>query len=49
MTKNVDEDDRSYDELLALGLRTIPATRIGSKVVVGFDPAALLAAIDAER
>jgi glutaredoxin len=42
---NVDEDERAYDELLARGLRTIPVTIIGERVISGFDVAALAAAI----
>jgi glutaredoxin len=37
----VDEDDAAYDELLALGYRTVPVSVIGARIVVGFDPTAL--------
>ena len=47
--KNVDEDDRAYDELVARGLRTVPATIIGDRVLTGFHPVELSAAIDAWR
>ena len=43
--RNVDEDDSAYDELLALGFRTIPVTIIGDQVIKGFDAAALQTAI----
>ena len=43
--KNVDEDDRAYDELIARGFRTVPLTIIGERVVKGYDPAALKSAI----
>jgi glutaredoxin len=43
--RNVDEDDRAYDELIARGLRTIPVTVFGDRVVIGYDREALLAAI----
>ena len=43
--KNVDEDDRAYDELIARGFRTIPVTVIGGRVIKGFDPAALKSAL----
>ena len=43
--RNVDEDDRAYDELIALGYRTVPLTFVGCRRIVGFDPDALLAAI----
>jgi glutaredoxin len=42
----VDEDDSAYDELLALGYRTIPVTVIGNRVVASFEPAALAKAIE---
>jgi glutaredoxin-like protein NrdH len=43
---NVDEDDRAYDDLLALGFRTIPVTVVNGRAVAGFDPAALRQALD---
>ncbi len=45
IAKNVDEDDRAYDELLALKLRTVPVTIIGDRVITGFDPDALESAL----
>jgi glutaredoxin len=39
--KNVDEDDRAFDELLARGFRTVPVTIIGDQAIRGFDPEAL--------
>lgn len=45
--KDVDEDDRAYDELIAFGYRTVPLTLIGSAMVRGFDPDALRAALGA--
>ena len=47
--KNVDEDDRAYDELVARGLRVVPVTIIGDRVLTGFHPVELSAAIDAWR
>lgn len=44
----VDDDETAYDELLALGYRTVPVTVIGSTAVVGFDPAALANALERE-
>jgi hypothetical protein len=44
--RSVDEDDAAYDELLALGYRTVPVTVVGSAVVVGFNEEALRAALD---
>ena len=41
----VDEDDAAYDELIALGYRTVPVTVIGDRPIVGFDAAALTKAI----
>ena len=43
--RNVDEDEGAYDELLALGVRSVPATTIGDQLVIGFDPARLRAAL----
>ena len=43
--KNVDEDDRAYDELIARGFRTVPLTVVGERAVKGYDPAALKSAI----
>jgi len=43
--KNVDEDDRAYDELIARGFRTVPLTIVGERAVKGYDPAALKSAI----
>jgi glutaredoxin len=45
--KNVDEDDRAYDELLAFGFRTVPVTVIGDRVVKGFDADSLRSALAA--
>ena len=36
--KNVEDDDAAYDELIALGVRTVPLTRIGDRLVTGFRP-----------
>ena len=45
----VDEDDAAYDELLELGFRSVPVTMIGSTAVKGFDPDALLRALEDAR
>ena len=45
--KIVDEDDAAYDELVAMGYRTVPLTVIGDRVVKGFDPDALTKALAA--
>ena len=47
--KNVDEDDRAYDELVARGMRSVPVTVIGDRVLTGFHPVELDDAIDAWR
>jgi glutaredoxin len=39
--RNVDEDDTAYDELLALGFRSVPVTIIGDRAIKGYDPEAL--------
>jgi hypothetical protein len=46
---NVDEDDRAYDDLIARGFRSVPVTVIGDRVVRGYDPDALTAAVGAWR
>ena len=46
--RNVDEDERAYDELIARGFSTVPVTVIGDRIVRGFDADALASAI-AER
>jgi glutaredoxin len=43
--RNVEEDDAAYDDLLALGFRTIPLTVISGRHIKGFDEAALRAAL----
>jgi glutaredoxin len=45
--RDVDEDDRAYDELIALGFRSIPITVIGEQRIRGFNPAAMTAALTA--
>ena len=47
--KNVDEDDAAYDELIARGMRSVPVTVIGGRVLAGFHPVELVEAIDAWR
>jgi glutaredoxin len=46
---NVDEDDRAYDALLARGLRSVPVTIVGDRVIRGYDPAALEQALAAQE
>jgi glutaredoxin len=48
-TRNVEEDDEAYSELIARGFRTVPVTIIGDATIKGFDAAALQTAIDAWR
>ena len=48
-TKNVDEDEQAYAELIQRGFRTIPVTIIGEAAIKGFDEAALRAAVDRDR
>ena len=45
--RNVDEDDRAYDDLLARGFRSVPVTVIGDRLIKGYDPAALTSALEA--
>ena len=46
---NVDEDERAYDELVARGLRTVPVTIFGDRIVKGFDPEALARVVAESR
>ena len=46
---NVDEDERAYDALIARGLRTVPVTIVGDRVVRGYDAAALEQALAAQE
>jgi hypothetical protein len=39
--RSVDEDDTAYDELLALGYRTVPVTLVETTAIIGFDAEAL--------
>jgi glutaredoxin len=43
--KNIEEDDRAYDEALALGARAVPVTVIDGRVVMGYDQAKLREAL----
>ena len=46
-TKNIEDDDAAYDELMALGARAVPTIVIGATVITGFDQARLRAALAA--
>ena len=46
---NVDEDMSAYDALLARGLRRVPVTIIGDRVVSGYDLDALSNALAESR
>ena len=43
--KNIEEDDRAYDELIARGVRVVPLTIIGDRALKGYDPAAIMDAL----
>ena len=43
--RNVEEDDAAYDELLALGARSVPVTVIDNEIITGFDQVKLRAAL----
>ena len=45
--KNIEEDDTAYDELMALGARSVPTIVIVDQVITGFDQARLRAALAA--
>lgn len=44
-TRDVDEDDGAYEELVARGWRSVPVTFIGEQAFKGFVPAALRKAL----
>ncbi|MEO6236583.1 MAG: glutaredoxin family protein [Vicinamibacterales bacterium] len=46
-TKNIEDDDAAYDELMKLGARSVPVTVIGDEVITGFDQARLRTALSA--
>ena len=46
--RNVDEDERASDDLIARSFRTVPVTIIGDRVITGFDPEALASSAIAE-
>jgi hypothetical protein len=41
LEKNVEEDDDAYRELIARGVRAVPLTVLGDRVVTGFNEAEL--------
>jgi glutaredoxin len=45
--RNVEEDHDAYSDLIALGVRTVPTTVVGARVIKGFDERALREAIAA--
>jgi glutaredoxin len=47
--RDVEEDDAAYDQLIALGFRTVPVTVLGDQTIKGFDAGALTSAIAAWR
>jgi glutaredoxin len=46
VTKNVDEDEQAYAELISRGFRSIPVTVIGDQTIRGYDAAAIKAALE---
>lgn len=53
-TKNIEDDDAAYDELMKLGARAVPVTVIAAdhaaenvQVIIGFDQARLREALTA--
>jgi glutaredoxin len=43
--KNIEDDDAAYDELMAMGARSVPVTVIDKNIITGFDQAKLRAAL----
>ena len=47
--RNVEEDERAYDELIGRGIRTVPLTIVGDRSIRGFNPPELETALAAWR
>jgi glutaredoxin len=47
--KNIEDDDRAYDELMALGARAVPVTVVNGNVIIGFNERALREALVGPR
>lgn len=47
VVRMVDEEDEAYRELVAMGVRSVPATVIDGQIIRGFDPMKLRDAIAA--
>ena len=45
VTRNVEDEDDAYRDLVSLGVRSVPLTVIGPHRIKGFDPDALAAAL----
>jgi hypothetical protein len=46
-SRNVDDDDEAYRELVALGVTSVPVTVIGTRLIKGFNPKVLTQALNA--
>ena len=44
-TRNVEEDDTAYRELVSMAFRTVPVTLVAGRAIKGFDEPALRRAI----
>ncbi len=47
--KDVQADPQAFRELMDLGSRSTPTLRVGSEVMIGFDPEKLQALLDAAQ
>jgi glutaredoxin-like protein NrdH len=45
-SKNIDDDDGAYRELMAMGIMSVPVTVIGSTRIKGFNQKALAEALN---
>jgi glutaredoxin-like protein NrdH len=45
VTRNVDEDYKAYDDLVALGFRAVPITIVNGRTIKGYDEPALRQAL----
>jgi Glutaredoxin. len=47
VTKNIEEDDAAYDEMIKLGFRVVPVTVVNGRAIKGFEERALREALAA--
>jgi hypothetical protein len=45
-SRNIEDDDDAYRELMALGIMSVPVTVVGAARIKGFNPKALAEALN---